>query len=107
MDGGIYMSKQGQFVYQAVLDFLNGTLSRQETAKLLQVRERTVSRIARRIEAKGLLGVVHGNRSRVPWNRKHDGLKSEVLRLVQQHYFDFNVTHCREKLKQEHGIEIG
>ena len=57
-DEGIYMSKNGQFTYQAVADFLNHKLSRRQTAELLQVKERTVTRLARRVEKKGLFGVM-------------------------------------------------
>ena len=65
-DQGIYMSKNGQFTYQAVSDFLNSKLSRKQTAELLQVRERTVTRLASRIRKKGHFGAIHGNRGRVP-----------------------------------------
>lgn len=106
-DGGIYMSKKGQVLYRTVSDFLNGKLSRKEAAELLEIRERSVSRIARRIEAKGLLVGVHGNRGRAPWNRKGEEQKSTVMKLVEERYFDFNMTHCLEKLKEEHGLAVG
>lgn len=105
-DEGIYMSKNGQFTHQAVSDFLNGKLSRKETAILLEVRERTVTRLARRIESKGLFGVIHGNRDRVPFNKKMETVKKTVMDLVEEKYFDFNMTHCLEVLKAEHGIGV-
>lgn len=105
-DEGIYMSKKGQFTYQVVSDFLHGKLSRKQTAELLGVRERTVTRLARRIEKKGLSGVVHGNRDRSPKNKKPDTLKRSVMNLVEEKYFDFNMSHCLEVLKENHGIEI-
>lgn len=105
-DEGIYMSKNGQFTYQAVSDFLAGKLSRQQTAELLQVQERTVSRLARRIEKKGLFGVIHGNRERSPANKKSELLKKSVMDLVEEKYFDFNMTHCLEVLKQQHQVIV-
>ena len=30
----------------------------------------------------------------------------EVLRLYQERYFDLNVRHFHEKLKDEHGIDL-
>jgi transposase len=105
-DQGIFMSKNGQFTYQAISDFLNGKLSRRETAELLQVRERTVSRMARRIESKGLFGVIHGNREKKPWNKKREDLKKRVMNLVEKEYFDFNMTHCLEVLKERHAIQV-
>ncbi len=106
MDKGIYMSKRGQLAYETVTDFLHGKLSRIEAAELLQVRERTVSRMARRIEAKGFMGVIHGNRERVPENKIPGEVKREAMQLVKTHYFDFNMTHALEKLKERHGIEV-
>jgi transposase len=105
-DGGIYMSKQGQMVYRVVSEFLNGKLNRKEASELLGVRERTVTRLARRVEAKGMFATVHGNRGKVPWNRKPEQSKKEVMELVEREYFDFNMTHCLEKLKENHGLEI-
>ncbi len=105
-EGGIYMSKQGQLTYRVVSEFLGGKLYRNEAAELLEVKERTVTRMARRIEAKGLLATVHGNRGRVPWNKSLESEKKTVMELVERDYFDFNMTHCLEKLKENHGFEI-
>lgn len=105
-DGGIYMSKQGQLTYRIISEFLEGKLYRKEAAELLEVRERTVTRLARRIEAKGLFATIHGNRGRVAWNRKSEDQKKQVMELVEEKYFDFNMTHCLEKLKEDHGLEI-
>ena len=100
------MSKNGQFIYQVVTDFLNKKLTRRESAELLQVRERTVTRLARRIESKGFFGVIHGNRERSPSNKIPDEFKRKVMALVQDKYFDFNMSHCLEILKSDHQIEL-
>jgi transposase len=105
-DEGIYMSKNGQFTFQAVSDFLNKKLSRKETSELLQIRERTVTRLARKIEKKGLFGVIHGNRDRAPSNKKSDAFKKSVMKLVEEKYFDFNMTHCLEVLKERDEITV-
>jgi hypothetical protein len=72
-------------------------LYRKEAAELLEVEERTVTRIARRIEVKGLLATVHGNRGKTPWNRRTEEQKATVMELVERQYFDFNMTHALEK----------
>jgi transposase len=105
-DEGIFMSKKGQLEYQVVLEFIEGRINRRAAAELLQVRERTISRLARRIEQKGLLGVIHANRGRSPSNKKQESLKNIVMQLVEEKYFDFNMTHCLEVLKQNHHLEI-
>lgn len=105
-EGGIYMSKQGQLTHRVVTEFLGGKLNRSEAAEVLAVKERTITRLARRIEAKGLFATVHGNRGRAPWNRKSDEEKKMVMELVKLKYFDFNMTHCLQMLKANHGLEI-
>ena len=78
-DEGIYMSKQGQFFYSTVSDFLNNKLCRKDAAELLEVTERSVTRMARRVEEKGLFAGVHGNRGKIPWNKKDGGMKKSVM----------------------------
>jgi transposase len=100
------MSKRDQFRFSAVSKFLQGEVSRIETATLLQVTVRTVSRIARRIEKKSFLGVTHGNRGSRPQNKHDELLRTSTMKLVEDRYFDFNMTHCLELLKEEQGFEI-
>lgn len=104
--GGIWMTKRDQLVFDTVTQFIAGKMTRKQAAALLGRRERAISRLARRIEAKGLLGVVHGNRGRKAHNRLPGELKAETVRLVQTQYFDFNLTHALEKLKECHGIQV-
>jgi transposase len=104
--GGIFMSKENQFTHRIISDFIGGKMKRCQAAELLQVRERTVTRLARRIELKGLVGAIHGNRGQMPVNRTSEALKVDVMALVEKHYFDFNMTHCLEKLASDHKIEI-
>lgn len=100
------MSKKEEFTYRTVMDFLNGKLSRADAAELLQITARSVTRLARRIEAKGFVGATHGNRGSIPANKKPEALKSSTMKLVEDIYFDFNMTHALEKLKDGHGIEL-
>lgn len=104
--GGIWMSKKGQFQLDTVSEFLQGRLSRSEAAQLLDTTERTITRIARRIESRGVMGVVHGNQGKDPWNKKTAELKASVIRLMQERYFDFNLCHALDQLKKEHGLLI-
>ena len=106
MDGGIFMSKGEQFKYQIVSQFLNGKITRRESALLLQVRERSVARLARRVQAKGFLGATHAGRGRKAFNAIEEKISNRVMNLVKKKYYDFNMTHCLEILKKEHGIEL-
>lgn len=100
------MSKNEQFTFQIITDFLNAKLSRRETSELLQIEERSVSRLARRVQAKGLPGVQHGNRGKTSPRLSPKAFQRMVMELVESRYFDFNMTHALEYLKAEQGIEV-
>jgi hypothetical protein len=104
--GGIWMSGRQQFTYGVLTDFNAGKISRAEAALLLGVDERSVSRKSARFREKGLVGLQHGNTGRIPVNRTSLDLKATVLKLVREKYFDFNVAHCLEKLRENEGIEL-
>lgn len=103
---GIWVTKRNQVTFDTVTQFLSGKMTRSEAALLLDCRERTITRLARRVEEKGVLGVVHGCRGRVAPNRFPEETKQRTVRLMQSRYFDFNLTHALEKLTTEHGIRI-
>lgn len=104
--GGIFMSSTDSFRYQIVTKFLNGLISRNEASILLQISERSVSRIASKIRQKGIFGVKHGNNGKSPSNKYSDDLKESTVNLLQTKYFDFNVKHFSEILRTNHDIQI-
>jgi len=103
---GILVGKRMEFEYQVISDFLSRRMSRVQASQMLGVRERTISRKARRLEAKGLISLVHGNIKRTPVNKILASKKVEIMKLVEGRYFDFNMTHCLEILEREHDLKI-
>lgn len=74
--------------------------------KLLQISERTVSRIASKVKDRGVFGVKHGNLGKTPSNKFPDELKETVINLLCSKYFDFNVKHFHEVLVSEFNIPV-
>lgn len=103
---GILVGKKKELEFQVISDFLSRKLSRVQASELLGVKERTISRKARRLESKGLKALVHGNKKRPPKNKILDSTKREAMDLVQSKYFDFNMSHCLEILKRDHNLGI-
>jgi transposase len=87
---GLFMSVTEQFTFGILSDFESRKISRSEAAKLLNIDERSVSRKARRLREKGLLGLQHGNKCKSPINKTADEFKIRVVELVRQKYFDFD-----------------
>ncbi len=95
---------------QLTLDIVSkvsaGQLTRAQGQKTLGVSERTLRRYLSEFAKRGALFVKHGNYNRPAANRTDSELKSEILALVRERYFDFNVTHCWEKLQKEHAFSL-
>ena len=77
-----------------------------EAAEIAGVCDRTMRRIRDRYREFGYTGLFDqrkGKRSihRIPMERAE-----EVLRLYREVYFDLNMRHFHEKLREEHGIEL-
>ena len=52
------------------------------------------------------MGLQHGNKRKIPVNKAPDQLKIQVLKIVKDRYYDFNVTHTQEMLAKHEGIKV-
>jgi transposase len=103
---GVFVSTKKEVAFWVIEDFRAGTIDRDEASLILGVSTRTVSRLADRVRSEGLKGLVHRGRGRSAVNRLNAELKAEVLRLVKAHYFDFNLVHTRELLRDRHDLRV-
>jgi hypothetical protein len=104
-DEGIFMSKNEQFEYRIIYDFICGKLKRSEAALLLGKTERSVTRIANRVRSKGMMGVKNGNTGKKPVNKSCPFMREKVLDIIKNDYYDMNLTHCLEKLHKDHNYK--
>lgn len=101
---GVFMTKNELVALRILEEFRYGKTSRKDTALLLGCSERAVSRRATKVREKGAGGVKHGNNGREAANQT-DGLqRAEMLRLAKEVYFDFNMAHCLEMLRERHSL---
>jgi transposase len=79
---------------------LRGHRSQAEASRLLDLSERQVRRIQRRLEQQGDRGVVHRLRGR-PGNRRLSGeLKERVLKVYREDLVDWDPTHASEEFSK-------
>jgi transposase len=77
-----------------------------EAAGIIGVTDRTMRRWRERLEKDGYSGLADRRKSRPSEKRVPLAMAEEVLRLFQQTYFDLNIRHFHEKLREEHGMEL-
>ena len=77
-----------------------------EAAEIIGVTDRTMRRWRERLEAHGYSGLV-GRRKGKPSDRRVPVAQVEqMLGLYRDTYFDLNMRHFHEKLREEHGMEL-
>ena len=105
MEGFIVKAKD-QLKLEIVFKIMNGQMPRLDGQVILGVSERTLRRYLRSYNNSGVGFVRHGNSRRSPANLTSVDLKIKVQKLIQETYFDFNMSHLKEKLFEELGITI-
>lgn len=77
-----------------------------EAAEIIGVTARTMRRWRERLKAGGYSGLVDRRKAKPSDKRVPVAQVEEVLRLYSEEYFDLNMRHFHEKLKEKHAIEL-
>jgi transposase len=75
-------------------------------AEIIGVTPRTMRRWRARLQKHGYNGLRDKRKGKPSFRRVALATCEEVLRLYQQEYFDFNVRHFHEKLRQDHQLRL-
>jgi transposase len=106
MEGHIVVSRKEIHRAHVLKQVLEGQLSLIDAAPILGVGYRQAKRLKKAFAEGDLGALAHGNRGRTPPNALPDSLKTTVLELRDQKYFDFNDCHFTEKLSEKEGITL-
>ena len=98
------VNSEEQKTVDIVSKIISGKMQRRVGQRVLDVSERTLRRYIAQYLKQGILFCKHKSIGREPVNKGDRETKQKVIRLVREKYFDFNITHCLEKLKSEEGI---
>jgi transposase len=77
-----------------------------QAAEILGISDRHMRRWRERHQQFGFGGLLDRRRGRPSPKRMAVATVEEVLRLYREVYFDFNVRHFHQKLRQEHGLKL-
>jgi len=92
--------KKHEILKQVIAKQLKGT----EAAALLGYHPVHISRLKKKVAALGIQGIL---RPKMPSNRKlPDSLKERIKSLYRQTYYDFNIRHFNDKLRENHKINL-
>ena len=91
---------------EVILKAAAGKLKWWEAAEIMGVTDRTMRRWRERLDRDGYSGLWDYRKRRPSPKRVAMKTVEEVLQLYREKYFDFNVQHFHEKLREVHGIHL-
>ena len=77
-----------------------------DAAEIIGVCDRTMRRWRERMEQHGYSGLGDRRKGKVSRRRVPLATAEQVLGLYKETYYDLNIRHFHEKLKEEHGIKL-
>ena len=85
---------------------MDGQVSVSEASQVLGRSLRQIYRLLKKLRAKGVRGVLHGNRGNQYARKLSKAREAQIIKLVSQSYRDVNDSHLVELLSKREGIEV-
>jgi len=104
--GDITMSQKEIKRLEEITSFEINKISHHEAAKLLGLSRRQTIRIRKSYRLKGAMGLISKRRGKPSNNKISEKIKSDILKLINTTYTSFGPTFLREKLIENHGINL-
>lgn len=102
----ITMSREEARRLHIIHQALSKKISQTEAASLINLSDRQIRRMIKRIRKEGDEGICHRSRGTTSNHRIPKRIKEKTLNLFRKQYNDFNLVHATEKLYEVHGITI-
>ena len=93
-------------VQEVILRAIGKRITWWQAAEVLGISDRQMRRWKRRYELHGYDGLLDRRRGKPSPRRVPLATVEQVLTLYREKYFDLNVRHFHEKLREEHGIRL-
>src|SRR6201997_1297873 len=93
-------------IQEVILRAMAGKITWFQAAEILGITDRQMRRMRERYEEHGYDGLMDRRRGRPSAKRVPLEQVEQVLGLYRERYFDLNVRHFHEKLREQHGIDL-
>ena len=102
----ITMSRQEAKRLHIIHQAMEQKITQTEAATLIDLSDRQIRRMIKRIRKEGDEGICHRSRGQTSNHRIPKKIKDKTLKLFREQYKDFNLVHATEKLSEVHGITL-
>jgi len=91
---------------KVVSNVIAGKLTWSEAGAQLDLSDRQVGRLCKKVRKDGNAAIIHGLRGKPSNNQLEPGLLEEAMELVKSKYSDFGPTFANEKLYKKHKLVL-
>jgi hypothetical protein len=102
----ITMTRRELERYQMIQRSLRREITQAEAGELLELSERHIRRLVKKVRLKGMRGLVHGNRGRPSPRKMSVEFEERIASIIGQRYGDFAPLHATEKLWERHKVRV-
>lgn len=106
MNERVTLNRKEQKRLKVMNEVLAARLTGLEAAELLGLSLRQTRRLISAYRREGAAALAHGNRGRAAPNKLDSAVATEIVRLAQTDYRDYNDCHFTEELAERHGIVV-
>lgn len=95
-----------QYKFKVLTQAIDGKLTNNQAAKLLQISVRQVQRLKKQVKENGMESIVHKLKGKPGNHSIEKSVKENVLTTIRQTYPDFKPSFAAEKLKEQHSVIV-
>jgi len=102
-----FMVTEEELKRYSVLDqVIQGSLTAKEASQLLGLSYRQTLRLKKRFKQEGWAGILRKSPPKPPNLKFSPATVELILKLRRELYYDFNILHFRDKLREIHGLSL-
>jgi transposase len=105
-EDSITMTRRELERYQVIERSLKKEITQAKAGELLELSERHIRRLVKRVRLKGVRGLMHGNRGRPSPRKMSSELIDRIASIIGERYSDFTPLHAAEKLWERHKVWV-
>jgi len=102
----ITMTRRELARYQVIQRSLRREITQAKASELLELSERHIRRLVKRVRLKGMRALVHGNRGQPSPRKMKAELVERIALIIGEQYPDFAPLHATEKLWERHKVRV-
>ena len=102
----VVLNMKEEKVYKTIKDLSENKINKHRAALILNYSNVHINRLLRKYKSEGKSAFSHDNKGRKPSTTILNKIKNNIINLYNEKYFNFNISHFSEMLKEFENISV-